>query len=115
MNTLQQGEAMKFILAGLTYDTSTSATVAVASGAYSPKESWDEDFPAQSVRFEDVLYRTAKGALFIHKHKTLKFDKGKPVVSDAAEAMKPMDALRWIESSGARILDPTGLPLPDEA
>ena len=115
MNTLTEGEAMKFILGGLTYDTATSTTVAVASGAYSPKESWDEDFPAQSVRFEDVLYRTAKGALFVHYHKTLKFDKGKPVVKDTADAIKPSDALRWIEVSSARILDSTGLPLPDEA
>lgn len=115
MNTLQQGEAMKFILAGRTYDTSTSNTIAVASGSYSPKESWDDDYPAQSVRYEDVLYLTAKGALFIHAHKTLKFDKGKPVVDDKAEAVTPEEALRWIEKTGARILDPTGLPLPDEA
>lgn len=119
MNTLTEREQMKFILNGRTFDTSTSQTVAISRGIFeSPTEggyfpefgiSW------QSVRYEDVLYRTAKGALFIHDHRTAKYQHGKPVVSDLAKEMSPEEAARWIEENGAIIVDPTGLSLPDEA
>jgi hypothetical protein len=114
MNTLIEREDMKFIIKGRTFDTSTSQTVAVASGVYQP-EQFDEWFPAQSVRYEDVLYRTAKGSLFVHSHETAKYDKGKPVVKDNATELTPEKAVEWIEEIGARVLDPDGLPLPDEA
>jgi len=33
----------------------------------------------EEVRFERMLYRTAKGAFFVHFRETAKFMKGKPV------------------------------------
>src|SRR5688500_4541548 len=110
MNTLVEREEMKFVINGRTYDTATSTTVAVARGSYEPGQ-FDEDRTAMEIRYEDVLYRTAKGALFVHSHETLKYLRGKPVVRDTTEAHTPETAVKWIEEMRAMVLDPTGLPL----
>ena len=106
---------MKFILNGRTFDTATSSAVAIDRGEYTPYLESDPAIGAQSVRYEKVLYRTAKGALFVHEHETRKYPRGKPVVLDVAREMASQDAIGWIESNQAVILDSTGLSLPDEA
>jgi hypothetical protein len=71
---------------------------------------------AYGVRYEHVLYRTTKGAFFLHEHETTKYYlKGKPIVHDGAFAFAPEKAAEWIQQSGAMVLDPTGLALPPEA
>ncbi|MDO8706024.1 MAG: hypothetical protein Q7J84_13865 [Sulfuricaulis sp.] len=115
MNTLIEREQMKFVINNRTFDTDTSQTVAISRGARTPENPWDDDFPAQSVRYENVLYRTAKGALFVHYHKTMKFDRGKPVVDDSAQEVTPEEAISWIQMNLAAVIDPTGLTLPPEA
>ena len=68
------------------------------------------------MRWEDTLYRTAKGAFFIHEHNTRKYQKGCPVAHDeATELESAEDAVKWIADNGAVIIDAEGLPLPDEA
>lgn len=116
MNNLDEREAVvKFILNGRSFDTTTSSEVAVSRGAYVP-EQWDGEYPgAQQVRYERILFRTAKGALFVHDHETVKYLKGKPVVSDEAREISPEEAMKWIEDQGAAVIDASGLPLPDEA
>lgn len=120
-NTLER-EVMRFILNGRTFDTATSTPLAVSRFIHVPESrlnytiarmfegDWDQ------VRGEETLYRTAKGALFVHRHSTMKFPKGKPVVKDEArEVATPEDAVRWIQDERAAILDASGLPLPDAA
>jgi len=114
MNTLSQGEQMKFILNGRTFDTSSSKVLAISSGVYTPGQ-FEDSWPAQSVRFESVLYRTPKGSLFVHEHETAKYMKGKPVVKDTVEEMTSEQAVKWIADFGAKVLDSTGLDLPEEA
>ncbi len=112
-NTLIEREEMKFILNGRTFDTQTSHTRAISRGVREPMH---YDPPgAQSIRYEDVLYRTAKGALFLHSHETFKYQRGKPVVSDSASEVTPEKAVEWIEREGAIVIDDSGLPLPGEA
>jgi hypothetical protein len=109
---------MKFILNGRTFDTATSETIAIDRGTY---DRWNQDmsmkgFPgADEVRFETVLYRTAKGALFIHHHATAKYKSGKPVTTDTAEEMESDEAVKWIAEENAAVINSEGLPLPDEA
>jgi len=69
------------------------------------------------VRYEYVLYRTSKGAFFVHDHSTEKFVRGgRPVTMDKAEEIEtPENAVKWIEAMRAVVLDGTGLPLPPEA
>ncbi len=62
-----------------------------------------------------MLYRTAKGALFVHSHQTFKYQRGKPVVSDIAWNVTPEEAVEWIEKEQAFVVDDSDLPLPDEA
>ena len=116
MNNLDEREAvMKFILNGRSFDTTTSSQVAISRGTYTP-EQWDGDYQgADQVRYERILFRTAKGAFFVHDHETAKYPHGKPVVSDAAYEKSPEEAMKWIEQFGAAIIDASGLPLPDEA
>ena len=114
-NTLQ-GEGMKFILNGRSFDTAASTVVAISRGVHDPYNSgFDERGSAEEVRFEYMLYRTAKGAFFVHEHQTAKFTKGKPVVTDKAFEFAPPEALAWITNRGAASVDGTGLDLPDEA
>lgn len=114
-NTLER-EGMRFILNGRTFDTASASQVAVLRGVHDQYNSgFSERGNAEEVRFEEVLYRTANGALFIHEHKTMKFQKGKPVVVDEAREVTPEVAVTWITEYGAAIHDATGLPLPDEA
>lgn len=108
-------EQMKFILNGRTFDNSTSQTVAISRGSFEPHQFDDEFRGAESVRYEDVLYRTAKGSFFAHHHRTAKYQRGKPVVSDSALELTPETAVQWIENEQAIVVDPTGLTLPDEA
>jgi hypothetical protein len=109
------GDAMKFIIKGSTFDTATSTTVALSRGAYTP-DGFHRDYTgAEQVRYEEVLYRTAKGAWFVHLHHTIKYPKGKPVVHDAALALSAGEAIAWISGNGASIIDATGLDLPEEA
>ena len=112
---LERKEAMKFVINGRTFDTVNSTTIAIARGIVSP--SYDNGVGDSEVRYEDVLYRTPKGAFFVHSHSTQKFVKGgRPVTTDKAEEMQtPEDAIKWIEQLGAVVLDATGLPLPPEA
>jgi hypothetical protein len=105
METLNEG-SMKFVLNGRTFDTATSTVAAVSRGVIDG---------AESKRYENVLYRTKLGNFFVHHHETVKFKYGKPVVDDSAAALTPELAVSWIQSTSAMVLDPTGLPLPDEA
>lgn len=105
---------MRFILAGRTFDTATSTTVAHARGHLTP-ETPEEGGDVRSVRFEHVLYRTERGAFFAHEHSTTKFRRGKPVVSDHAQELSPEQAIKWIADNRAVIVDASGLPLPPEA
>lgn len=118
MNTLIEREAMKFIINGRSFDTATSETAAVSRGVLDAAN--HELFTmgygsADEVRYDHTLYRTAKGAFFLHCHSTSKFRHGKPVTEDSATELTPEEALKWIERDKAMILDPTGLDLPEEA
>lgn len=110
-----KGEPMKFVLNGRTFDTATSSTVAINRGIREP--SYNNSVGDSELRYEDVLYRTQKGAFFVHEHHTEKFvdRKGKPVVTDYAWECDPENAVKWIVEYGAVIVDAAGLPLPDEA
>ncbi len=113
---LEEVEPMKFILNGRTFDTSTSSTAAISRGTAGPFSPTIQEYPgSESVRYEDVLYRTAKGAWFVHEHRTIKYQRGKPVVEDGSYELKPDDVLGWIDKNNASIVDPTGLNLPEEA
>ncbi len=114
MNTLIEREAVQFILNGRTFDTATSSQVAVHRGVVIPDE-YSEYNGAEQQRFECILYRTAKGNFFLHEHETIKYPKGKPVVSDEATEMPAEVAAEWISGVGAAIIDGTGLPLPESA
>jgi len=105
---------MKFILNGRTFDTANSTPVAVTRGAgnYATDDS-GESF--EQVRYERMVYRTTKGAFFLHEHRTVKLGKGKPVVIDNAEELMPDEVVGLIRREGAAILDGTGLDLPEEA
>jgi hypothetical protein len=117
MNTLVEREAMKFVLNGRVYDTETSVVAAISRGVLDTSSYDAADLPdgASSKRYEKILYRTAKGNFFVHNHETIKYQRGKPVVDDFAQAFTPEDAILWIQSNVAMVVDPTGLPLPDEA
>lgn len=106
--------AMQFILKDRRYDTASSTVAAVSRGVTADT---DSEYPgSESLRFEDVLYRTQKGAFFVHCHRTVKYPKGKPVVEDTALGpFTPEEAVRWVDREAAMILNPTGLPLPEEA
>jgi len=115
METLTEG-SMKFVIDGRTYDTATSTPAAIYRGS-ADRHSYGYDLPpdAETVRYEHVLYRTAKGAFFVHVHETSKGRSGKPVVEDRADAYTAEDAIKWIEMHRAMVVDTTGLPMPDEA
>ncbi len=115
METLTEG-SMKFVIDGRTYDTATSTAAAIYRGS-ADRSTYAFDLPddAWSVRYEHVLYRTAKGAFFVHIHETIKAKSGKPVVEDRANAYTPETAVMWIQGCSAMVVDPTGLPMPDEA
>ena len=108
------GEVMKFVINGRTFDTATSTKAAVFRGVSHVQPG---DFPTNSeMRFDDVLYRTAKGAFFVHEHRTEKMARGgKPIITDAARELTPQEAVAWIKKEKAGILDATGLDLPEEA
>ena len=118
MNHLEEREAVKFVLNGRSFDTATSSQVAIDRGV-KERNSYgviDDDYPsADQIRYEHVLFRTAKGAFFLHDHTTVKYKNGKPVVKDEANEFTPEEAMEWISRSGAAIIDSTGLPLPGEA
>ena len=132
MNTLTEGEAaMKFVMHGedgkFTFNTATSTVVAVHRDVYTAEHDsgpqldfmhlW-HDYPGrEEVRFEETLYRTAKGRFFLHAHMTVKYPKGKPVVVDTAFVMDddPHHIVSWIVGVNAAIHDSTGLDLPEEA
>lgn len=118
MNHLEEREVVKFVLNGRSFDTATSSQVAISRGAYAPGlagHEFDEHRGAEQVRFEHILFRTPKGNFFLHEHTTVKYPKGKPVVSDEATELPPVAAVAWIVTNGAAVIDGTGLPLPDEA
>ena len=118
MKTLLEGNEMRFILNGRTFDTATSKALAVYRAVEIDTNNsgrigvFDG---AQEVRLEMVLYRTAKGALFIHDHSTVKYRSGRPVVDDSATEVNAQEAVKWIESNRAAIISPADLPLPPEA
>lgn len=105
---------MKFVHGTATYDTATAKPLAVSRGAYTPAEG-DPRYPAQQVRFANTLYRTAKGALFLHEHSTTKHARGKPIVEDKVTPMNDAEAAAWLSRTGAAILNADDLPLPPEA
>ena len=113
MNTLMEGEAMKFIINGRSFDTATSTTVAISRGVLIGPKAWAYQ-NAEEVRYETVLYRTPNGRFWTHEHATLKLEKGKPVVTDEAEEVRPEEAVGWISREGAAILDANGLDMPEE-
>ncbi len=108
------GEAMKFIINGRTFDTASSTKAAIFRGVAHEQP---RDFLGNSeMRFEDTLYRTAKGAFFVHEHRTEKMARGgKPIVTDVAKELTPEQAVAWIIKERAIVLDATGLDLPEEA
>jgi len=113
MNTvLERKEDMKFVINGRTFDAATATAVAISRGIRQP--AYNSSAGDSELRFEDVLYRTARGAFFVHEHWTQKFVKGgRPVTSDqGTEIQTPEDAVKWIEATGAVVLDGIGLPLP---
>lgn len=105
---------MKFIINGRTFDTATSTTVAVDRGINMPDYN---NLPGDAeVRYENTLFRTTKGAFFVHEHSTEKLVKGgRPIVSDLAFAVSPHSAIEWIVNNQAMVLDDAGLPMPPEA
>ena len=109
------GEAMKFVINGRTFDTATASKVAISRGFVPP--SYNNFHLDSEVRYERVLYRTPKGALFVHSHETEKYVKGgKPITTDdAVEIKSPEAAVKWIVDEAAVVIDAKGLPLPDEA
>lgn len=121
MNHLDEREAVKFVLNGRSFDTASSTSAAIYRGVFIPGPTSgnyinDEAYiGAEQVRFEHTLFRTAKGAFFVHEHTTAKYPKGKPVVEDAATEMTPEEAIKWIVQVGAAVIDGTGLSLPEEA
>lgn len=113
MNTLEREEAMKFIINGRTFDTATSTKAAISRGINPPD--YNNIVGDSEVRFENVLYRTAKGAFFVHTHASEKLVKGgKPIITDEAESMTAEQAVEWITRNGAAVLDDAGLPMPAE-
>lgn len=105
---------MKFIINGRTFDTAAAARVAVSRGVNHPD--YNSSPSDAEVRFENVLYRTATGAFFVHAHATEKFVKGgRPVVTDTAEELLPAEAVKWITDNGAVVQDDAGLPMPPAA
>lgn len=118
MNALltREAEPMRFILNGRSFDTAGAVTVAVSRGHTPALYSTDSmERVSEETRYEKVIYRTAKGAFFLHEHRTTKLPKGKPVVSDEARELSAPEALAWIAENGAAIIDATGLNLPEEA
>jgi hypothetical protein len=115
MNAVQQEQsAMKFVLKGRTFDTASSTVAAINRGISEPM--YNNVVGDCETRYEVVLYRTAKGAFFLHDHSTYKFVKGgKPVTEDTARELTPEKALEWIAECEAVVMDGTGLPLPPEA
>jgi len=116
--TQREQEAMKFILNGRTFDTATSTVIAISRGVGQPSSfGWPVHTDGET-RFEEVLYRTMRGALFTHLHSTTKLAKGgKPITEDSAAERTPEEAVQWIVNEGAVIIDDvgSGLPLPPEA
>jgi hypothetical protein len=118
MNTVlerKEEDVMKFIINGRTFDSATSAVIAVSRGINQPD--YNNAVGDSEVRYENTLYRTVKGAYFVHSHATEKFVKGgRPVVTDdGIECPSPEAAVKWIVDNSAVVIDATGLPLPDEA
>lgn len=112
---LRAAEAIKFIINGRTFDTATSTTLAVDCGITDPD--YNNVVGDCEVRFTNVLYRTAKGALFIHFRRSEKRVKGGgPVVFvDYVEEKTGEEAVEWIAERQAIVLDAADLPLPPEA
>jgi hypothetical protein len=116
MNTVleRKDEAMKFIINGRTFDTASSTVVAVSRGINPP--GYNNLAGDSEVRYENTVFRTAKGSFFVHQHATEKFVKGgRPVVTDEAFELDAVAALKWIVDNGAAVIDGEGLPLPPEA
>jgi hypothetical protein len=115
MNAAQQEQsAMKFVINGRTFDTASSTVAAITRGII--EADYDNMVGDRETRYEVVLYRTAKGAFFLHDHSTYKYAKGgKPVTEDTAQELTPEEAVGWITQNVAVVMDATGLPLPPEA
>jgi hypothetical protein len=115
MNAVQQEQnAMKFVIKGRTFDTASSTVAAISRGIDEP--CYNNMVGDRETRYELVLYRTAKGAFFLHDHSTYKYVKGgKPITEDTAQEFTLEEALEWITRFGAVVMDATGLPLPPEA
>jgi len=112
-NTLER-EAMKFVINGRSFDTATATKVAIDRGIDHPN--YSGMVGDSELRYENVLYRTAKGAFFIHQHHTEKLVKGgRPVVTDFAYELSREEASKWVSDRRAMILDGSGLDLPEEA
>lgn len=112
---LRAAEAIKFIINSRTFDTATSTALAVDRGITDPD--YNNAVGDCEVRFRNVLYRTAKGALFIHFHRSEKRVKGGGPIAfvDYAEARTGEQAVEWIAERQAVVLDAADLPLPPEA
>lgn len=74
-----------------------------------------ESYDGYELRWEDVLYRTAEGAFFVHEHHTNKSARGgKPIITDETSELTPEQAIQWIRDRGAVVIDAEGLHLPDD-
>lgn len=104
---------MKFIIEGRVFNTKTSRVLGVARGVREPLP--EEPSGVETVRFEETLYRTEAGALFIHSHRTAKAGRGKPLVWDHVRVVSPQEAVAWAAERQALIADDAELPLPPEA
>jgi hypothetical protein len=115
MNAVQlPPNEMKFVINGRTFDTTTSTVVAINRGIDLPY--YNNVVDDRECRYEVVLYRTAKGAFFLHDHSTSKYVKGgKPVTEDTAKEMSAEEAAKWIAEYQAVVLSADGVPLPPEA
>jgi hypothetical protein len=115
MNAVQsENSPMKFVINGRTFDTATSTVVAISRGIKPPD--YNNDVGDHECRYEIVLYRTAKGAFFVHDHSTLKYVKGgRPITEDTVQEMTGDAAVAWIAQFQAMVMNDEGLPLPPEA
>lgn len=94
-----KGHDMRFIINGRTFDTTNSTTVATWRGVRTQANVQYEigdvqyEIGADEIRWDDVLYRTAKGAFFVHSHKSKKIGKGRRIFIDEAQELTAEEAV----------------------
>ncbi len=97
---------MKFVINGRTFDTGTSERLAIQRGTLDPDDMVGEGYAgAEHVRFEVALYRTLKGALFLHDRSTALYEDEGPMTIDEARECSPEQAVTWIQEVGAVVIN----------